>query len=101
MCIGVMIVLEGYRDGGIVVEVGVEVPYAFSATILFYLNQISYIKISICFSFEHYDYNSKNILYIIYCSNNYQCLVYVCYIVAIQHKVRCWNTYYSNIISNK
>ena len=28
MCIGVMIVLEGYRDGGIVVEVGVSVPYS-------------------------------------------------------------------------
>ena len=26
--IGVMIVLEWYRDGGIVVEVGVDVPYA-------------------------------------------------------------------------
>ena len=39
---GVMIVLEGYRDGGVVVEVGVKMPYAFTATILFYLNQISY-----------------------------------------------------------
>ena len=28
MCIGVMIVFEGYRDGGIVEGVGVDVPYA-------------------------------------------------------------------------
>ena len=38
MYIGVMIVLEGYRDGGIVVEVGVNMPYAlafgFHSTIL-------------------------------------------------------------------
>ena len=41
--VGVMIVLEGYRDGWIVEGVGVNVPYAFTALILLYLNQISYI----------------------------------------------------------
>ena len=33
--IGVMIALEGYRDGGIVVEVEVTLVYAPTATILF------------------------------------------------------------------
>ena len=28
-------------------------------------------KDGLCFSFEHYDYNSKNIIHIIYYSNNY------------------------------
>ena len=36
MYIGVMIVLEGYRDGGIVEGMGVKMVYAFSALILFY-----------------------------------------------------------------
>ena len=45
MCIGVMVVLEGYRDGGIVEGVGVNVLYAFTARIYFYLNQISYSNI--------------------------------------------------------
>ena len=40
---GVMIVLEEYRDGEVVVEVGVNVLYAFTALIYFYLNRISYI----------------------------------------------------------
>ena len=35
ICMGVMIVLEGYRDGGIVEEVGVNFVYAPTATILF------------------------------------------------------------------
>ena len=43
--IGVMIVLEGYRDGGIVEGMGVNVLYAFSALIYFYLNQISYSRL--------------------------------------------------------
>ena len=45
MCMGVMVVLEGYRDGGIVEGVGVSVLYAFTARIYFYLNQISYSNI--------------------------------------------------------
>ena len=36
MYIGVMIVLEGYRDGEIVEEVGVNVLYAPTARILLY-----------------------------------------------------------------
>ena len=40
---GVMIVLEGYRDGGVVEGMGVNVLYAFTALILLYLNRISYI----------------------------------------------------------
>ena len=73
MYIGVMIVLEWYRDGGIVEGVGVTLVYAPTATILFLLWQISYIRNSICFSFEHHDYNSKNITYIIrvvYCATH-------------------------------
>ena len=40
---GVMIVLEGYRDGGVVEGMGVNVLYAFTALIYFYFNQISCI----------------------------------------------------------
>ena len=36
MYMGVMIVLEGYRDGGVVGSVGVKMPYAFTALIYFY-----------------------------------------------------------------
>ena len=59
--IGVMIVFEWYRDGGSVWNVGVNVLYAFTALILFYLNQISYIRNGLSFSFEPYDYNVENI----------------------------------------
>ena len=45
MHIGVIIVLEGYRDSGIVEGMGVNVLYAFTALIYFYLNQISYSSI--------------------------------------------------------
>ena len=58
---GVMIVLEGYRDGGVVGGMGVNVLYAFSAPISPYLNRISYIRNALCFSFEHHDYNVTNI----------------------------------------
>ena len=44
MYMGVMIVLEGYRDGEVVEGVGRNALYAFSALILFYLNQISHIQ---------------------------------------------------------
>ena len=42
--IGVTIVFEGYRDGGSVEGVGVNVLYAFSALISLYSNKISYIQ---------------------------------------------------------
>lgn len=66
MYIGVMIVLEGYRDGGIVEGVGVDVLY--SAAFGFHSTKVKniiyiYIRNALCFSFEHHDYNSKNILY--------------------------------------
>ena len=70
ICMGVMTVLEGYRDGRIVESVGVNVLYAFTALIYFYSHKISYIKISISFSFEHHDYNVTNIY-----TGNVQCLV--------------------------
>ena len=43
MYIGVMIVLEGYRDGGIVEGMGVNVLYAFTALTSLYSNKISLI----------------------------------------------------------
>ena len=61
MYIGVMIVLEWYRDGGIVGSVGVNVLY--SAAFGFHSTKvkISYIRNALCFSFEPYDYNVENI----------------------------------------
>ena len=40
---GVMIVLEGYRDCGIVEGIGVKMVYAFSALISLYSDKISFI----------------------------------------------------------